>query len=80
MATITLNISDETKKRMKQFDEVNWSAFVRNQIEKKTKDILKMHELKKKLEKEKDFTTFAVKLQRAGRSGRLEELKKKGLL
>ena len=37
-------------------------------------------ELKKELEAERHIVDWSVKLQRASRSGRLEELKKKGLL
>ncbi|MFT4261194.1 MAG: hypothetical protein ACMXX9_02055 [Candidatus Woesearchaeota archaeon] len=80
MANITISVPEKIKKKMKKFDEVNWSAYLRKQIEKKTKEIDELEELKKLLVKEKEAEYFAVNLQKKGRSGRLEELKKKGLL
>jgi hypothetical protein len=80
MATITLAISDATRRKMKQLDEINWSAFIRKQIERKTKEIEDLELLQQHARTEKDRETFAVNLQRAERSGRLEELRKKGLI
>ena len=65
---------------MKEFSEVNWSGFVRRAIEEKTKSIEKLAQIEKELDKEKETTDWAVKLQRASRTGRLDELKKKGLI
>lgn len=80
MVSITLSVSEETRKKMKEFDEVNWSALIRKFIESKTQQLSKFEEIKKQFENEQEITDWAVKLQRVSRSGRLDTLKKKGLL
>ena len=80
MANITISVPENTRKKMKRHDEVNWSAYLRNQIEKKTRELQEIEDLKKILIKEKEAQYEAVNIQRKGRAGRLEELKKKGLL
>ncbi len=81
MATITLSIPEDIRKQMKQHDEVNWSAFIRKQIVRKTQEIEKIEELKKRhTTDQKEVETFAVKLQRVSRSGRFAALQKKGLI
>ena len=80
MVSITVSVPDKTKELMKQFEEVNWSGFVKKTIIEKTKQLAKIEELKKQLDSEKEVINWSVKLQRASRSGRLEELKRKGLL
>ncbi len=80
MVSITLSVPDKTKDLMDQFPEMNWSGFVRKSIEEKVHKLAKLEELKKQLEKEQDIVDWSVKLQRASRSGRLEQLKKKGLI
>ena len=80
MVSVTLSIPKETKEKMNEFSEMNWSGFVRKQIEEKTKVLEKLAILEKELEKEKETTDWAIKLQRASRKGRLDELKKKGLI
>ena len=80
MANITISVPEKTKKKMKKFDEVNWSAYLRNQIEKKTKEIEELEGLKKMLIKEEETKYFSINLQRKGRENRIQELKSKGLL
>jgi hypothetical protein len=80
MVSITLSVPTETREKMKEFSEVNWSGFVRKAIEEKTVALEKLECLKKELEKEKNIDDWAVKLQHASRKGRLEELRKKGLI
>ena len=80
MVSITVSVPPKTKKSMKEFPEMNWSGFVKKSIEEKTKKLAKLEELTKELEAEQDITDWSVKLQRASRSGRLEALKKKGLI
>jgi hypothetical protein len=80
MVSITLSVPKEVKERMNEFDEMNWSGFVRKQIEAKTKKLEELEQLEKRLEKEKGITDWSVKLQRASRKGRLAELKRKGLI
>jgi hypothetical protein len=80
MPTITVSVSDEIKDLMKKFDEINWSGFVKKSIEEKAQSLAKLEELRKQLKEEEKFNDWAVKTIRSGRSGRIEELKKKGLL
>ena len=80
MVSITLSVPENTRKQMKEFDEVNWSGLIRKFIESKVKQLAKFEEFKKQLEKEQKINNWAVKLQRAGRSGRLDSLKNKGLI
>ncbi len=80
MVNITISVPETTRKKMKKYDEINWSAFLRKQIEKKTIEIREVEELKDRLLKEKEVEYETVNIQRKGRSHRIEELKKKGLL
>ncbi len=80
MVSITVSFPEETTKLMKKFEEMNWSGFVKKAIERKAEQLKKVEVLKKQLDEEQDVTDWAVKLQRASRSGRLKQLKKKGLL
>ncbi len=80
MVSITVSVPPATKKLMKEFPEMNWSGFVKKSIEEKVKRLAKLEELKEGLEAEQDITDWSVKLQRASRSGRLDELKRKGLI
>ncbi len=80
MVSITVSVPSETKELMKHFEEMNWSGFVKKSIEEKTKQLRKIEALKKQLSDEKKMDDWAIRLQRTSRSGRIEELKKKGLL
>ena len=80
MVSITLSVPEETRKLMKKFPEMNWSGFVRKSIEQKTKLLAEMEDMKSRLKEEKEAVDWSVKLQHASRSGRLDELKKKGLI
>jgi len=80
LVSVTLSIPKEVKEKMNEFSEMNWSGFVRKQIEEKTQALEKLAVLEKELEKEKDTIDWSVKLLRASRKGRLDDLKKKGLI
>lgn len=80
MVSITLAVPEKVKKRMERFSEVNWSGFVRKVIIQKTEELTWKEELLKELKGEEELRDWAVKLQRASRQGRLEALKKKGLV
>ena len=81
MVSITVTVPDEVRSLMKKFPEMNWSGFVRKTIEEKAKELASIEKIKEELAKEeKDIIDWSVKLQRASRSGRLETLKKKGLI
>lgn len=65
MAEIKIQIPDELKEEM-QRSGIEMSLLVKM--------------LLKQLIEEKEMTDWSVKLQRASRKGRLEELKKRGLI
>ena len=80
MVSVTLSVPDEVKRKMKHFSETNWSGFIRKAIIEKTKELSWKEDMLKKLKNEAEITEWSVKLQRASRKNRLEELKKKGLI
>lgn len=81
MVSITVSVPEKTRNLMKKFPEMNWSGFVRKSIEQKTNKLAEFEGWKKKFEEEeKDAIDWSIKLQHASRSGRLERLKKKGLV
>ncbi len=80
MVSITLSVQEETRELMRKHDEVNWSGFIRKSIEQKAIELEKLNSLKKKLKMDEEISDWSVKLQNVSRSGRLEALKKKGLI
>ena len=81
MVSITVSVPEKTRKQMKRFPEMNWSGFVRKSIEEKARKLEEFEEMKRRFEsEEKNISDWAVKLQHASRSGRLDALKKKGLI
>ena len=80
MVSITVSIPSKTKELMKEFPEMNWSGFVRKPVEEKVNKVSKLEKLNKELKTEQDTTDWSVKLQRASITGRLEALKRKGLI
>lgn len=80
MVSITVSVPEEIRRIMKKFPEMNWSGFVRKSIEQKALKLEKLEELQKQIQSESKIVDWSVKLQRASRSGRLQELKEKGLI
>ncbi len=80
MPELKVEIPEEVGEKMKRFPEINWSGFVEKAIEQKVDKLERMEEMLKELEKELEIIDWSVKLQRASRRGRFEQLKKKGLV
>ncbi len=80
MVSITVSVPPETRELMKRFPEMNWSGFVRKSIEEKARKLAQVEEWKSRLESQKEMIEWSVRLQRASRSGRYKELKRKGLI
>ncbi len=82
MVSITLSVPEEVRKKMKQFPEINWSAFIRKAIEEKTKKLAMKEELLAnfKEEKESGFIDWTVELGRRVKKDSAERLRKEGLL
>ena len=72
MPNITLAIPKELKEKIDRNKMINWSEVARRALEKKVNETIS--------EEERETINWSVKLQRAGRNGRLEELKKRGLI
>jgi hypothetical protein len=72
MVNMTLAIPDELHKKMKEMSEIRWSEIARRAIEEKIKEKLS--------QEDKEAINWAVRLQKSSRSGRLDDLKKKGLI
>jgi len=69
---ITLAIPNDLYKKMKLMKEIRWSEITRDAIKKKIEEELLRNEI--------ELQDWSVKLQRKGRKGRFEELKRKGLI
>lgn len=82
MVSLTLSVPEDVRELMKKFPEFNWSAFVRKLIVERARKLAEWEKIKAQLdsEEEQEIIDWSVKLQRASRSGRLDSLKKKGLL
>jgi hypothetical protein len=72
MPNMTLSIPEKLHKKMKEMKDVRWSEIARRAIEKRIDEGLS--------KEDKEAINWAVKLQRASRSGRLDVLKNKGLV
>ncbi|HLD88877.1 MAG TPA: hypothetical protein VI894_01590 [Candidatus Nanoarchaeia archaeon] len=79
MVSITLSVPEDVRKKMNEFDEVNWSGFIRKCIIQKAEELSWKEEMLKKLQGEKEVIEWSVKLARSSRKGRFEALKKRGL-
>ncbi|OYT28653.1 hypothetical protein B6U98_04310 [Thermoplasmatales archaeon ex4572_165] len=80
MVSITLSVSDKTKKLMNKFPEINWSGFIRQAIQKKAGELSWKEEMLKKLKEEESITDWAKNITQKDREKRIEALKNKGLL
>ena len=80
MVSITLAVPKEVKGKMEQFDEINWSGFIRKCIIQKTEELSWKEHMLKKLQSEKELNEWAVKISREAKKGRFEALIKKRLI
>lgn len=82
MVSVTLSVPKDIRGLMKQFPEFNWSGFIRKLIIERARKLAEWEKIKSQLdsEEEQEIIDWSVKSQRASRSGRLDSLKKKGLL
>ena len=80
MVSITLSVPQETKHKMQQFPEVNWSGFVRKAIEERTSELSWKEEMHKKLKQDEGFEQWCVEMGRKVNEGVAKRLKKEHLL
>jgi len=77
MTNITLAVSEDIRREMEMFPEINWSVIAREAIKKRIEMLKKFREFAKdsKLTEED-----AMELGRKLKKGRFKELKNKGLI
>ena len=76
MVSVTLSLSDQVKKEMDRFREINWSGFIRKSILAKTQELSWKEHARSMLGAELRFTTWAVQAQRNARMQRFDSLKR----
>jgi len=80
MVSITLSVSPEVRRMMKEYPEINWSGYIKNMINQKVTELSWRDSMLKKLKQEQEFDDWAVRIQKSSRTGRLAQLKRKGLI
>ena len=80
MVSVTLSVPPEIKKKMEEYDEINWSGYVRKAILEKTQQLDWKQKILQQLKEEEPFTRWSAEILRESRKNRLKELRKKGLL
>ncbi|MEK6792792.1 MAG: hypothetical protein AABX96_02550 [Nanoarchaeota archaeon] len=70
MVSVTVSISEDIKKKMEQFPEINWSGLVRTIIMDKIKRLAWKKEMLKNFEEESWFNDWAVDTVRKGRENK----------
>jgi len=73
---ISLRINSELKERMNSFNEVNWSAVIRNLIEKRVEELSKIEKMRKQLEtkEEQELIKWSVELGRKAKENSFKKL------
>jgi len=67
MVNVTLSMPKETHSLMKRHPEINWSAIARQAVEEKATRLLWKEKMLQQLDKEKEFSEWAVKAVREHR-------------
>ena len=80
MVSITLSVSEKTKKLMNQFPEINWSGYIRKRIMQKVDELQWEQRMLEKLKKDQALSDWGINLVEKDREKRVKELRKKGLL
>lgn len=80
MVSITLSVSEKTKKLMNQFPEINWSGYIRKRIMQKVDELQWEQQMLEKLKKDQALSEWGIGLVEKDREKRVKELRKKGLL
>lgn len=80
MVSITLSVSEKTKKLMNQFPEINWSGYIRKRIMQKVDELQWEQQMLEKLKKDQALSDWGIGLVEKDREKRVKELRKKGLL
>lgn len=80
MATITLAVPDDIRRKMKEFPEMNWSGLVRKTIEERIRLLIWRQQVLNKIEEERQFSDWTIEMGRKVNKGIAQRLKKEGFL
>ncbi len=78
MVSITLSVSEEVRKLMKKFPEINWSGFIRKAVENKAKTLMWKEEMLKQLKEEEEYTEESLRIGNKIKEGMWKRYKKEG--
>ena len=80
MVSITLSVPEVIRKKMKQFDDINWSGFVRKCIVKKAEELERKEKLLELFRKEEELIHWSIQVERKAKKGRFKDLEKRSLV
>jgi hypothetical protein len=78
MPNITLSLSEELKRKMEEFPEVNWSGLMKKYLESRVEKLAWKDKMLKYLENEKSFEEEAIIIGNKMKRNAWEKLKKEG--
>ena len=78
MPNITLSLSEEIKRKMEEFPEINWSALIKKYLEAKLSRLIWKEQMLKQLESEKEFDEEALRIGDKIKENVWKRLKKEG--
>jgi hypothetical protein len=78
MVSITLSVPEEIRKKMRQFDEINWSGLVRKTIEKKVYELSWKEEMLKQLKEQEKFEPEAIEIGNKIKKSMWKQYQKEG--
>jgi hypothetical protein len=80
MATITLSIPEDVRKKMKRFDQVNWSSIARKAVIAQIAEIERKEKLRALLKKEEKDLAWTIDLGSQMKKKRIAQLREKGFI
>lgn len=80
MGTLTISISDDLKASMNEFDEINWSGFIRNKVKEKLELMKLKASIADRIDDDLKEGQFWANKLKEDRIQRVKQLKSKGLL
>ncbi|MBS3158475.1 hypothetical protein J4206_04270 [Candidatus Woesearchaeota archaeon] len=80
MVSVTLSLPEQVHMKMKLFDEINWSGFIRRCILQKTHQLEMKEQLLAGVQKDEEIGRWFSQISTPMRKERVSALKKKGLI
>lgn len=78
MPNLTLSLTEDIKKKMGEFPEVNWSALIKKYIESKVNRLVWKEQMLKQLDSERDFDEEALRIGDKIKEGMWKKYKQEG--